>query len=87
MSRGGKREGAGRKAGVPNKLNAELKTIIGNAFDTLGGEDYLVGVGKENPVAFLALLGKILPKDINADVNLRTLVKRIDLTGDDATDN
>ena len=83
MAKGGKREGAGRPAGAVNKLNAELKTIITNAFEELGGASYLVEVGRNNPVAFLNLLGKIVPKDIKADVNLRTILKRIDLTGGD----
>lgn len=83
MSRGGKREGAGRKKGSPNKTTTEVKNAILKAFDEVGGSKYLVEVAKENPTAFLTLLGKVLPKDINADVNLRTLVKRIDLSGQD----
>ena len=82
-AKGGKREGAGRKPNVPNKLNAEIKDMIHTAFNTLGGADYLVEQGKENPVAFMTLLGKVIPKDIKADVNIRTVLKRIDLTGGD----
>lgn len=51
----------GRKAGTPNKLTRELKDAILNAFEKVGGEDYLVKVAKKNPAVFCQLLGKVLP--------------------------
>jgi len=83
MAKGGARIGAGRKPGVQNAVNTELKQVILRAFDKLGGEEYLIELAKEHPVAFVGLLAKIIPRDIVADVNLRTVLKRIDLTGGD----
>ena len=42
--------------------------MIRGALDEAGGQAYLVQQAKDNPTAFLALVGKILPKDINAKI-------------------
>lgn len=63
--RGGKREGAGRKKGVPNKMTAALKDMILSALEEAGGTDYLVQQSEENPTAFLTLVGKVLPLQVN----------------------
>lgn len=55
----------GRVAGTPNKATVELKAMIRNALDAVGGEEYLKRQAKENPVAFMSLLKAILPKDVN----------------------
>lgn len=85
MPRGGKREGAGRKEGIPNSTTTELKLAILKAFDEVGGAQYLTQVAKDNPQVFCTLLSKVLPRDVNAEVNFRTMVKRIDLTGDNGS--
>ena len=59
----------GRSKGTPNKATAELKDMIINALDKAGGEDYLAKQAIENPSAFMTLVGRILPKDINANLN------------------
>ena len=60
----GKVPGSGRKKGTPNKVNALLKDQILQALDELGGVAYLVKLAKENPTAFSALLGRILPTQV-----------------------
>lgn len=60
----------GRTKGTPNKVNAELKDMILGALnkaDKKGGEEYLIKQSAENPVAFLALVGKVLPMTIKGD--------------------
>jgi len=64
--RGGKRQGAGRKRGVPNKLTAHVREAVQNAFLEVGGEDYLVKVAMQDPRTFCTLLGKILPTQVEA---------------------
>jgi hypothetical protein len=59
--------GKGRPKGVPNKATAALKDAILNAFGTVGGEDYLVMVAKDDPRTFCALLGKVLPTTLAGD--------------------
>ncbi len=63
---GGKREGAGRKKGVPNKQTRVLKDMILMALDGVGGQEYLEKQAKKNPTAFMTLLGKVLPAEIKA---------------------
>jgi hypothetical protein len=64
MPVGGKRPGAGRKKGVPNKLTKDLKEAILHAFDQVGGVDYLQKVAEEDQRTFCTLLGKVLPMQI-----------------------
>lgn len=59
----------GRKKGVTNKKTALLKDMILTALDDAGGIDYLRMQAMTEPVAFLGLIGKILPKEIDANVN------------------
>jgi hypothetical protein len=68
--RGGARPGAGRKKGVPNKLTTALKDMILTALNEAhpqGGIAYLKDQAKDNPTAFLTLVGKVLPLQVNAE--------------------
>jgi hypothetical protein len=61
----GKKTGGGSRKGVPNKVTTELRSMILGALEAAGGQKYLQDQATENAPAFLALLGKTLPKDIN----------------------
>jgi len=61
--------GIGRKKGVPNKVTKALKEMILGALDDAGGQEYLKRQADENPVAFLGLVGKVLPHQLKADLN------------------
>jgi hypothetical protein len=63
-SHGGRRDGAGRKPGVPNKIGADLRAMILGALDGVGGVEYLQRQAEKSPGAFLALVGKVLPTQI-----------------------
>ncbi len=65
--RGGARKGAGRKKGVPNKINALVRDMILQALDEAGGVNYLKRQAKKTPVAFLTLLGKVLPTQLTGE--------------------
>lgn len=58
----------GRKKGTPNKTPAVLKTALLEAFDKVGGVEYLVAVAKDDPKSFLAILGKLVPSEIKAEL-------------------
>ena len=58
---GGYREGSGRKKGVPNKLNADLKEMILGALSDVGGRDYLALRAVDTPAAFLTSSAKCCP--------------------------
>lgn len=54
----------GRKAGTPNKLTGDLRAAIREAFEKAGGVGYLHKVAIENPAVFCALLGRVLPMEV-----------------------
>ena len=58
--------GKGRPKGSANKTTTEIKEMILAALDKKGGVDYLVTQAEANPVAFMTLIGKVLPLQVNA---------------------
>lgn len=56
--------GPGRPKGIPNKTTAALKDMILKALDDSGGVDYLTQQARDNPTAFLTLVGKVLPMTV-----------------------
>ena len=62
------RKTGGRQKGTPNRTTAALKDAILNAFHTVGGEAYLVQVARKDPRTFCALLGRVLPAELKADI-------------------
>ena len=66
---GGRRSGAGRKKGVPNKLTADVKAAIMQAFNEVGAAEYLRKLARSDPRTFCTLLGKVLPTQVTADSN------------------
>ncbi len=65
---GGGKPGPGRKSGVPNKVTGEVRAMILAALDAMGGQAYLERVAEANPVAFMALLAKLIPSELKAEV-------------------
>jgi hypothetical protein len=65
---GGGKPGPGRKPGVPNKANGLLRDAIIQAAEEAGGKDGIVGYltqqAKKHPAAFLALIGRVLPLQV-----------------------
>lgn len=55
----------GRVKGTPNKATAQLKDMILQALDEAGGINYLLHQSRENPTAFMTLVGKVLPLQVN----------------------
>jgi hypothetical protein len=58
----------GRQKGTPNKLSGDVRAMIFAALDEVGGHSYLVEQARANPVAFLSLVGKVLPMQVNTTV-------------------
>lgn len=59
----------GRKKGTPNKLTADVKAMILEALDQAGGVAYLLAQARDNPNAFLTLVGKVLPMTLAGDAD------------------
>ena len=60
----------GRVSGVPNKTTSDVKSMILGALSKAGGESYLLERANDpkTATAFMALVGRVLPKEIKADV-------------------
>ena len=59
--------GKGRPRGSLNRLNASLKEMILGALRDAGGRNWLAQQAQENPVAFMALLAKLLPLELKQE--------------------
>jgi hypothetical protein len=66
MARGFKTGGGSRK-GRPNRVSADLRGMVLEALDRLGGVEYLVRAGEANPQVFGSLIGKLLPTRLAND--------------------
>ena len=58
------RKTGGRQKGTPNKLPGPVKAMIIGALSEAGGQAYLVKQAAVNPVAFMTLVGKVLPLQV-----------------------
>lgn len=75
----------GRQKGTPNKLTGQVKEMILAALDKAGGAQYLLEQSAANPVAFMGLVGKVLPLQISGDpANPLTTIARIELVAPDS---
>src|SRR5215831_5318405 len=79
----GQAKTGGRVKGTPNKLTASVKTMILGALHELGGTQYLVEQGRANPSAFLSLVGRVLPMQVDSrvevDVDVNVLAREAQL--------
>ncbi len=77
----GKKTG-GRKKGTPNKITALLKDDILQAASDAhpeGRVGYLTQQAKENPTAFLTLLGKVIPTQVEGSGDKGEIIHCIEL--------
>ena len=59
--------GQGRPKGAQNKITADVKAMILGALNSGGGQAWLERQMDENPVAFMTLVGKVLPMTVAGD--------------------
>lgn len=59
--------GKGRPKGSKNKVTGAVKDMVLTALDEAGGPEYLRRQADENPTAFLALLGRIIPTQVTGE--------------------
>ena len=71
--------GKGRPKGSLNKENKLIREAIIAAAEKAGGKDGMVGYllkqAEAQPAAFMALLGKVLPSQVEANVDANVSVK------------
>jgi len=77
----GVKTGGGSRAGIPNKVTKELREMILGALDDAGGQTYLYQQALEEPKAFLALIAKVIPREvenkISGDLSIKTITRQI----------
>lgn len=56
--------GMGRKKGSVNKITKTIKEAIEVSFIQVGGAEYLAQMAVDQPVAYMTLLGKIIPQQL-----------------------
>jgi hypothetical protein len=74
--------GPGRPKGAQNKITLDIKSMMLAALDNVGGQKYLEEQAMKNPTAFMTMLGKIIPTQIQGDINnplemVHTIIRRI----------
>lgn len=72
----GKKTG-GRVSGTPNKFTGDVRDMILGALEGVGGAAYLERQAKDNPAAFMSLIGRTLPKDIKLGGGLKLEVNLV----------
>ena len=60
--------GKGRPRGATNTMTRSLREMILGALDDAGGQDYLAEQAHKNPAAFLALVGRVLPREPQVEI-------------------
>ena len=77
MAGPGQPKTGGRKRGTSNRLTSDIKKAILRAFDQLGGEEFLVRLGRTKPEVFAQLLGKLVPREVGAQVDVHDAAAKI----------
>lgn len=73
----GKKTGGGSRKGIPNKITADLRAMVLGALDDAGGQDYLSRQARNNPQAFLGLVGRCLPKEVKLGGDAKLSVRLV----------
>lgn len=54
---------------MPSRLKPEIMDGIVKAFENAGGVDYLTEIAIKDPPTFCRLLARLIPTQINAEIN------------------
>ncbi len=69
------------RKGSPNKITAQIKDMVRQAIDNLGGVEYFMWAAKEEPRAFLGLVAKMMPAHLKAEIEQKGVVVVRDYSG------
>jgi hypothetical protein len=62
------RAGMGRPKGSVNKSTAAIKDMLLASLDEVGGQNYFKQQALDNPNAYMALIGKIIPAEVKNQI-------------------
>lgn len=68
--------GKGRRPGSRNKYGQDVQRTILTALDHVGGVRYLKRMAEEQPVAFMGLVGKCVPRELRADITAELTIRQ-----------
>lgn len=72
----------GSRKGIPNKVPGDVKAMVLEALKHAGGAEYLLMQAYDNPKAFMALLGRVVPLQVAGDPESPLYaVARIEIVG------
>jgi hypothetical protein len=60
--------GMGRRKGSKNKLPADVRNMVLEALERVGGVEYLVERATDQPKAFMSLVGHTMPKEVKGEL-------------------
>ncbi len=60
--------GRGRPKGAPNKNTQAIKDMLLASLDEVGGQNYFKQQALDNPNAYMALIGKIIPAEVKNQI-------------------
>lgn len=66
--------GPGRPRGSENRINRDVRAMVLAALNEAGGQAYLVRQAEANPKAFLALVARVIPKEVAIEVTRQYVV-------------
>lgn len=64
------RKTGGRQKGSVNRTTANVKAVLEEAFERLGGVEALAAWAQANPGPFYSLWGKLVPRDLKVEADL-----------------
>lgn len=67
-----------RPVGSKNTKANELKNAVIASFDRVGGIAYLEEQARANPTAYMALIGKIMPREVEMEIKRSLLEEVVD---------
>lgn len=73
-----KGSGLGRTKGAKNHFTREILDALRESFHRLGGTEWLIKLGQEDPASYARLVAKVMPTQIEGEV--RTTLEQL-LTG------
>ena len=59
---------SGRKPAVSNHVTRDIREMLRESLELAGGVRYLVAQSRANPGPYMALIGKIIPQQIDATI-------------------
>ena len=58
----------GRVKGTPNKVTSDIREMLKASLDKVGGQKYFERQAMDNPVAYMGLIGKIIPQEVRQEI-------------------